>query len=328
MSFNLMQQMEMLEDMVLNGASVTSVISIGWNGVGSGSSDDSGGSGSQDDGGLSDEEFQQANAEVMAQLFENINALIAQGGAEDGYTQEIADLVFDTLFGGLTGSGTGGSGSGGTDGGTVGNDEHLRGFDIFAPKKAPDPKWKIPSYWLIANPAIKNLPLDSYQVMDPERPYVPLYFLEKNPTTHQWELTLPHSASPSHNYVRAGDGNYYWVPKDLNGRFPSPGYKISLTVHDQTGDHTVDFIAGSSDDDVLSGSGWIDGDDGNDPITGSVRDDVPKGGSGNDWLAGLGGDDVVNGGTGTTLPVARTATTRCRAVPAATKSGAAWVTTT
>jgi hypothetical protein len=74
-----MQQMEMLEDMVLNGASVTSVISIGWNGVGSGSSDDSGGSGSQDDGGLSDEEFQQANAEVMAQLFENINALIAQG---------------------------------------------------------------------------------------------------------------------------------------------------------------------------------------------------------------------------------------------------------
>jgi hypothetical protein len=43
MSFNLMQQMEMLEDMVLNGASVTSVISIGWNGVGSGSSDDSGG---------------------------------------------------------------------------------------------------------------------------------------------------------------------------------------------------------------------------------------------------------------------------------------------
>src|SRR5687767_352427 len=119
MAFNLLQQMEMLEDMVLNEASASSVISIGWNGVGSGSSDDSG-SGSQDDGGLSDEEFQQANAEVMAQLFENINVLIAQGGVGDGYDSAVADLVFDTLFGGLTGSGTGGSGSGGTDGGTSG----------------------------------------------------------------------------------------------------------------------------------------------------------------------------------------------------------------
>jgi Ca2+-binding RTX toxin-like protein len=295
MAFNLLQQMEMLEDMVLNGASASSVISIGWNGVGSGSSDDSG-SGSQDDGGLSDEEFQQANAEVMAQLFENINVLIAQGGVGDGYDSAVADLVFDTLFGGLTGSGTGGSGSGGTDGGTSGGGNQigvLRDYDPFGLPRGGS-AWKPPVDWKSANPNIRNLQLNDYTGLLNGQPY---YTLHRNTANGQWELTFLGDPPVRVGLVRGRDGNYYWALPDEDGKFSKPCYKISLTVHDQTGDHTVDFIAGSSDD-VLSGSGWIDGDDGNDAITGSAKDDVLKGGSGNDWLAGLGGDDVVNGGTG------------------------------
>jgi hypothetical protein len=79
MALNLLQQMEMLEDMCLSGVKPIQTVSIGYI-PGSGDGGSQGGGGSQDDGGLSDEELQQATAEVMAQLFENINVLIAQGG--------------------------------------------------------------------------------------------------------------------------------------------------------------------------------------------------------------------------------------------------------
>lgn len=303
MSLNLMQQMEMLEDMVLNGASVTSVISIGWNGVGSGSSDDSGGSGSQDDGGLSDEELHQVNAEVMAQLFENINALIALNNESD---EDLIARVFETVFSTVFNSGTGGSGSAGTDGGTSGGtDGGWIKKNPFAPLKTVDPNsgWRLPEGSRGANVSIlppinsEGFPSNLHKVTYNGIEYYLSY--EHFRGSSYWTLSEIGGAK-QWKLLHGDNGADYWVPyTPPRLEMPTgPGRKISFTVTDATETYTVDFVSGSSDDDVLSGSGWINGDDGNDAITGSAKDDVLKGGRGNDWLAGLGGDDVVNGGTG------------------------------
>ncbi|MEE1613417.1 hypothetical protein VB672_19275, partial [Microvirga sp. CF3016] len=290
MAMNLQTAMEMLEDMVLNGTPAIATVSIGYvptpGNVGSGS-DTSGGS--QDDE-ISDEEFQQINAQIAAQLFENINALIAQGGAEDGYTQEIADLVFDTLFGGLTGSGTGGSGSGGTDGGTP----QYTDADIFGPKTGgPTHKtWKPPADWVLANR--KVLSMEPGTVIESEAGEI---LIDKNSDGY-W--TLESEADPRTYYlVRGNNGWLYWALPDKNGKIPDPGYKITLTVQNADGSsNTVDFVSGSSEDDVIVGSGFLDGDNGDDTITGGAQADVLKGGVGHDVLNGGAGDDLLYGGAG------------------------------
>ncbi|HEV2566786.1 MAG TPA: calcium-binding protein [Microvirga sp.] len=265
-----------------------------WSG---GSSDDSSG-GSQNDDELSDEELQQINAQITAQLFENINALIAQGGTEEGYTQEIADLVFDSLFGGLTGSGTGGSGSAGTDGGTSGGTNQigvLRDYVPFGQRKSGS-DWKPPTDWRSANPNIKNLPLNDYTGLVGGQT---MYTLHRNPASNQWEMTLLGDPPVRVGLVRAPDGSYYWAPPDENGKFPKPGYKITLTVQDADGSsHTMDFFSGSSDDDLIVGSGFLNGDDGHDTINGGGQADVLKGGAGHDVLNGGAGDDLLQGGAG------------------------------
>jgi hypothetical protein len=115
MAFNLLQQMEMLEDMILNGVSATSVVSIGWAGVGSVSGGSgTGGNDASEEGNLSDEEFEELFTMTYVNLFASIYSMLGGDMADAGNGDDLAALIFDALNSSL---GIGGGGSNGTDGG-------------------------------------------------------------------------------------------------------------------------------------------------------------------------------------------------------------------
>ncbi|WP_285892591.1 calcium-binding protein [Microvirga terrae] len=293
MAMNLRTAMEMLEDMVLNGTPAFATVSIGYQpspgnvGSGGGSS-----GGSQDDDELSDEELRQVNAEIVAQLFENINAAIAQGGAENGSNSRIADMIFDLVFGATP---DGGTPSGGSQPGTA---SAPRVVNLTAPFPK-DSTWTPPAGWWSANRAAVNMDRTAEgEVIQTE---MGTFYIHFNGGPEMWEIHVgTDSRSPPARYlVRGPDGHYYWAPPRADGKPPKPGYKITLTVQDADGSsHAVDFVSGSSDDDVITGSGFLSGDDGDDTITGDIRSDVLKGGAGNDILNGGAGDDLLLGGAG------------------------------
>jgi Ca2+-binding RTX toxin-like protein len=81
---------------------------------------------------------------------------------------------------------------------------------------------------------------------------------------------------------------------------PAPGgVRGTIQGHDKFGAlQTIEFRIASDANDILSGSGILDGRAGDDGIRGSGGADTLLGGSGNDWLDGGAGGDLMDGGAG------------------------------
>jgi Ca2+-binding RTX toxin-like protein len=276
---DMIKEMEMLEAMVLGGASPTQVLSIGFSGYDSSGVGSGGGSSGGGDGELSDEEFHQLFEVTTANLFASIYSMLGGDASSVQNSGDLASLIFDAMYGGI-----GGSGSGGTDGGTP---QYTRD-DVFGPLTGGPTRWKAPENWILANR--KVLSMQPGTVIDD-------LHINKNDEGY-WTLKSDDAPNRMYYLVRGPNGWYYWAVPDKYGKLPDPGYKISITVHDATGDHVIDIISGSDGNDLISGSGYLSGDDGDDAITGSAKGDVLKGGSGNDWLDGGAGGDVIDGGAG------------------------------
>ncbi|MBS7452932.1 calcium-binding protein [Microvirga sp. 3-52] len=81
---------------------------------------------------------------------------------------------------------------------------------------------------------------------------------------------------------------------------PAPGgVRGTIQGHDKFGAlQTIEFRIASNANDILSGSGILDGRAGDDGMRGSGGADTLLGGTGNDWLDGGVGADVIDGGEG------------------------------
>lgn len=86
----------------------------------------------------------------------------------------------------------------------------------------------------------------------------------------------------------------------VNGR---DGHDVLKAV-DGVEDQIQISLTGGAGDDLLSADATLQGDAGNDTLTGGTTDDSLDGGDGNDVLEGRGGDDILNGGAGTDRVVA------------------------
>ncbi len=165
------------------------------------------------------------------------------------------------------------------------------GFFPFPASPPTAGNWQPPSGWAMANPEVMYLGLSHYAGIENNQL---IYTLDR--VDGQWILKFLDGRE--FGFVLGPDENTYWAPRGPDGKFPDPGYRLQLKVHDDTGDYAIEIVSGSSGDDVLHGSGYLNGNDGSDTLNGGAGGDVFKGGAGNDDLAGGAGADILNGGTG------------------------------
>ncbi|MEM6598109.1 MAG: spondin domain-containing protein [Cyanobacteria bacterium P01_C01_bin.69] len=107
-------------------------------------------------------------------------------------------------------------------------------------------------------------------------------------------------------------GNILSTPRFSNADFTQPGYELARVrvfnaVVGDDGEETLlgtskdDYIAGNGGDDTLKGRGGNDrilGGEGNDLLAGQNGDDELLGGAGDDIIRGGNGDDIISGGAG------------------------------
>ena len=104
------------------------------------------------------------------------------------------------------------------------------------------------------------------------------------------------------NLTVTGDGTNETITVADNGQFITVDGTPTAALANNTFDLTLNAAGG--DDTVVINTAQlriltINGDDGNDTITGSPDDDIINGGAGNDTLNGGAGDDRITGNTGT-----------------------------
>jgi Ca2+-binding RTX toxin-like protein len=103
------------------------------------------------------------------------------------------------------------------------------------------------------------------------------------------------------NITVTGDGTDETITVADNGQFITVDGVATTAAADNTFDLTLN--AGAGNDTIVVNTAQlrgitVNGEDGNDIITGSPDDDILNGGAGNDTLNGNGGDDRISGNTG------------------------------
>lgn len=127
-------------------------------------------------------------------------------------------------------------------------------------------------------------------------------------TTAFFGQSVPNTGTPENGVVRQAegfipDGRILSEPRFANADFTVSDYQVARirifnTLNGEAGD---DELTGTKRDDLITGNEGDDrlyGRQGNDRLTGGLGDDLLTGGAGNDELYGNEGNDRLNGGNG------------------------------